>query len=202
MALSRPTAWLHVSRIKAIARIYRFYIRSGNLRMALGQLVRHITGRAFAVDKASAALDGRTYRQLWGAAQSLSPDPFICIYERLRQIVNDHADRITRTMINTRVEGLSVADCCRMISLPNADGRLLYQMVRRHGSKRILELGGAFGIGTRYLAMVLRDNDHAAGATPPTGVVVSLEIDAWRCEIAREALGDLEPYVRIIAASC
>ena len=128
------------------------------------------------MDKASAALDGRIYHQLWGAAQSLSPEPFICIYERLRQIVSDHADRITSTMLNTRVEELSVADCCRMISLPDADGRLLCQMIRSRGHRQILELGGAFGIGTRYMAMALRDNDRASGAVAPTGMVYSTRI--------------------------
>ena len=202
MAASESRAVVRPSPIKAVAHLARFLSSPGNLRMAGGQLGRQITGRAFIADKPSADLNGEVYRQLWREAQSLAPAQFVSIHQRADQIIEDHSEQLTRTLVDTRARQITVADCCHMISLPDADGRLLYQMVRRYGLKQILELGGAFGIGTRYLAMALRDNDQAAGITEPSGTVYSLEIDEWRCEIAREGLGDLAPYVRVIAASC
>jgi predicted O-methyltransferase YrrM len=63
------------------------------------------------------------------------------------------------------------------IPIDRAQGRVLYQIARARGARRIVEFGASFGISTIYLAAAVRDNGG--------GKVVTTEMEASKIASAR-----------------
>jgi predicted O-methyltransferase YrrM len=64
------------------------------------------------------------------------------------------------------------------IPIDAAQGRVLYQLARARGARRIVEFGASFGISTIYLAAAVRDNGG--------GRVVTTEMEPGKIVRARE----------------
>jgi predicted O-methyltransferase YrrM len=113
-------------------------------------------------------------------ATRTGPDRWLAIDDRLEAMLDVHDEVLTAALADSDAAGLPP------IAVSPLQGRLLQQLARMVGARRILEVGTLGGYSTIWLARAL----------PADGRLVSLEIDARHAEVARRniaraGLGDV-----------
>jgi predicted O-methyltransferase YrrM len=96
-------------------------------------------------------------------------DRWIAIDERLETVLHIEDEVLAATLADSEAAGLPP------IAVSPLQGRLLQQLARMVGARRILEVGTLGGYSTIWMARAL----------PPDGRLVSLEIDARHADVAR-----------------
>jgi predicted O-methyltransferase YrrM len=70
----------------------------------------------------------------------------------------------------------------KMVALEKDKAEFCYQLIRACGARRVVEIGGSYGVSTVYLAAGVRDNLAASGGE---GVVVTTEYEPEKAKAAR-----------------
>lgn len=183
-------AMTRTSRRMMLGHMLRFLSHPGNSWVLAGRTCRRVLGRAIRVEKTGGVINRETVSCWRRAVMGLSLSGFEPIERHRRTVLQDYRSQWIHATDRRHPADMSVSDRCQAVSLPHNDGLWLYELIRRHRFSRCLEVGGAFGVGTRYMALALRDNGG--------GLVTSIEPDEVRHRIAGEGLGDLTPHVRLV----
>ncbi len=75
----------------------------------------------------------------------------------------------------------------KMVALEKDKAEFCYQLIRAGGARRVVEIGGSYGVSTLYLAAGVRDNLAASGGE---GVVVTTEYEPEKAKAARALYAD------------
>ena len=175
------------ARRLAVGHMLHFLMSPGNARALGGRVARRALGREVVVPKAGGRVNAASIAQWVRAAGSMNAGHFASIDEHRRRLAAGYRDQVMLAVDRRHAAEMSVSDRAIAVSLPDEDGRVLYELIRSQGFSRCLEMGGAFGVGTRYMALALHDNGG--------GNLWTIELEAMRQALAVQALGDLGRYV-------
>ncbi|MHC4126559.1 MAG: O-methyltransferase [Planctomycetota bacterium] len=172
-----------------LAHTIGFIVHPGNAAVLAGRLLRSATGRQIAVEK-----PGRTITYEWiadqlAAATALDPALFDFIDEHRAWVVQEHSQHVLHATDRRHAEDQTVDERCVAVSLPEKDGRVLYQLAQHLRARHVIEIGTAFGVGTRYLAAGMQRHGDPVG-------LWTIEPDTVRQRIACHALGDFASFVK------
>lgn len=165
----------------------RFIFEPGNFLTLSQRVIRQALGREIIADKPGRLLNKQQIAQWLSASQATPASAFTSIQEHRRILATAYRSEMMHAVDRRRAVDMSVSERAIAVSLPDEDGRVLYEMVRDQQLKTCVEMGGAFGVGTRYLALALAKNQ--------AGQLWTIELEQRRQELAMQALGELSVYV-------
>jgi len=152
--------------------------------------LRRMLGRELRVEKPGPMIHPATVRAWLDAAAQTPAERFAFIAEHRRWVAAEHGRQVLHATDRRHATAQTIAQRCVAVSLPDEDGRVLYQLAKQRRARRVIEMGTAFGVGTRYLAAGMADGGAGEGAT-----LWTIEADEPRQRIACARLGELDRLV-------
>lgn len=167
-----------------------FLAHPGNAAVLGQRALRKTLGREIVAEKPGPTIHAEAVRRWLAAAGAIPAQTFAFIGEHRAWVAREHGRALLHATDRRQAADQTIAQRCVAVSLPEEDGRMLYQLARELGAKRVIEMGTAFGVGTRYLAAGMRDAGDADDAR-----LWTIEADEARQRIACQELGGLAPLV-------
>jgi len=168
-----------------------FVAHPGNAWVLARRALRGALGWELRVEKPGTTIHAAAVADWLRAAAATPGERFAFIEAHRRWVANEHGAQVLHATDRRHAADQTVAQRCVAVSLPDEDGRVLYQLARQRGAARVIEMGTAFGVGTRYLAAGMADGGAGQSAS-----LWTIEADEPRQQIACAQLGELDRFVR------
>ncbi len=175
----------------AVAHTLGFLLHPGNAWVLGRRVARRALGQTVCIEKPGPTLHAGAVKGWLAAAAAVPGGRFGFIDEHRLWVAAAHGAQVLHATDRRHAAEQTVAQRCVAVSLPEEDGRVLYLLARELAARRVIEMGTAFGVGTRYLAAGLADGGSGEGAT-----LWTIEADEPRQRIACERLGELASIVK------